>query len=281
MIIINFRIFVISQQVHFITISYRRIRTVFIHYSIRNISIDILIRVIKENIAKSNAKLAINVITCTLKNFSATRILRDKGINTWNTNDRLVIYAIIRLNADNHTTVTVIAISCRTRTGATLFRVEYGNIKVSVLIAVPSPINMIKSVSVRTVTNKRMTTSRRSSRIHYRTLIQKLIVYYCFPFLYGKRETIKVIYKVGIISEIISPNGNVRVAARNRTIIHLQRRTAMIHKLCHSVSLLVSIVTVRVRVEHIVPIIIRLFIRIYGWNPQIICFCFIRINVRF
>ena len=140
---------------------------------------------------------------------------------------------------------------------------------------------MIKSVSVRTVTNKRMTTTGRSSRIHYRTLIQKLIVYYCAPFLYGKRGTINVLDKIGIISEIINKNGNIRVGARNRTIIHLHRSTAMIHKLCHSVCLLVSIVTVRVRVEHVVPVIIRLFIRIYGWNPQIICFCFIRIYVRF
>ena len=62
--------------------------------------------------------------------------------------------AIIFLQTNNHTIKSVIAIGSHARTCSTLCGVQYRDIKVAILIATPSPINMVEATAIGTIEHK-------------------------------------------------------------------------------------------------------------------------------
>ena len=74
---------------------------------------------------------------------------------------RLIYLTIIRSHTNQHTTTAVVTIWCITGADTTLLRIQDRNIEITILIASPAPVDMIKSLTIGTITDKLMTATGR------------------------------------------------------------------------------------------------------------------------
>ena len=82
--------------------------------------------------------------------------------------------AIARLKSNDRTASIGIAVGIRARSSSSLVRIEEGNVKIAVLITTPTPVDVIKTIAVGTITNKLVANGRTVAAIHDRTLSLQL-----------------------------------------------------------------------------------------------------------
>ena len=82
--------------------------------------------------------------------------------------------AIARLKSNDRTASIGIAVGIRARSSTSLVGIEEGNVKIAVLITTPTPVDVIKTIAVGTITNKLVANGRTIAAIHDRTLSLQL-----------------------------------------------------------------------------------------------------------
>ena len=134
-------------------------------------------------------------------------------------------------------------------------RVEHRKQEVAVIVAIPAPVHMVKTVFAVSVDNKRMSIPQRRTTINHRTPLLQLLIDEIIPF----GSTIEVSYGVVhilVVAEIFAEGrGNIitiGITAIGR-IVHLYGLTAKQHELCHSLLLCLG-GTIVILVEHVVPV---------------------------
>ena len=124
-----------------------------------------------------------------------------------------------------------------------------------------------------------MTATRRLTTIKNRALRFQLVIDQRHPLLQSEASTGKILHQVGIITEISCQDGWCDVGTRRRTIVHLYRRTTMIHQFGNSIGLRRAVIRLGIIRQHIVPVVGRT--RRYFWYLNSITFSSISLNSSF
>ena len=141
---------------------------------------------------------------------------------------RIVLYTIVRSDTYYHGAVARIALGVTARTSTALVGVKYGDVEIVVLATVPSPVDVVEAVVVRTVTNESVSCCLRVSHVVYRTACSQFCVYEVSPLLESEGIARHHLYEVRVIAE----SDEVvwcRVCSRLGVIVHSHDASAAQH----------------------------------------------------
>ena len=140
-----------------------------------------------------------------------------------------------------------------------LMRVQERNVKISVTISTPSPVDVVETIAVGSVANKCVNfISQSVSIINDRAVVSKLVVDNTTPF---RQRIITPVHesKSGCVVAEIRPKHMCGTSCyRTRpinAIFHLNSTSAMIHQCCHCIGLLVRIISTYILLQHFIIVI--------------------------
>ena len=98
-----------------------------------------------------------DMLTCSLSPGNTSHPTMIHTHDLWIRSKRLVHLTIIGGYTDNHRAVAVKAIHCRSRACTTLLRLKNRQVEVTILIASPSPVDVIKTFAIASIAYELMT----------------------------------------------------------------------------------------------------------------------------
>ena len=149
-------------------------------------------------------------------------------------------------------------------------RVQERNVKISVTISTPSPVDVVETIAVGSVANKCVNfISQSVSIINDRAVVSKLVVDNTTPF---RQRIITPVHesKSGCVVAEIRPKHMCGTSCyRTRpinAIFHLNSTSAMIHQCCHCIGLLVRIISTYILLQHFIIVIRCWGCSYYRWS---------------
>ena len=88
----------------------------------------------------------------------------------------LVHYTVVFLHTDYHIALSVVAVGSVARANTALSGIEHTDVKEAVLAAVPSPVDVVETITIGSIAHKLVSTRRRLSSIEHRTLCYHLAI---------------------------------------------------------------------------------------------------------